>query len=480
MLDRSAGLAVLALVFVLIYLHMERFRYIRWCAGSPLTCYGASSLSGRPALELSSARALLVVGAPSSGTSQMAKEMTLLGLQIGHEVSDPIGSVCRDGTVSYVHGALRYARFDSEAERVATVSRLCSRPRPNSFNAVMIDGGRFGNGIKCAVRGDPPWDECWAGECVRVASRELGCAFSGVSAAGSVTEAGASSAPRLRNCTTPFDRVLVQVRHPIRWIESMVAAFCRGSDDAAAADGAVMLDTLATLFGEVSAELSARAAVPGEATGPSWASGSAPQSALLKAARFRARKAMRSVTKVHAPQGERAAGECARRAGWLYLAFYKRMLSVRPPLPVFRVEHTPPCEVLRLAGILPRGTHSTGQGQATTERRAVVEPSSSLPPPAVVARVAAACERLGELPRSQVAGHGEEHGKINRRNGRRASNRQRLTLLALERADANLARELVAMASGLGYNLTARSSRGWPALAGTGRNTTTGTEGQLR
>lgn len=458
-MERSAGLAVVALVVLAICFNMERFRYIRWCAGCPITCFGTSSLSGRPALELSSARALLIVGAPSSGTSQMAKELSLLGLQVGHEVSDPVGSLCRDGTVSYVHGALRYARFRSEAEREATVSKLCSRPRPNSFNAAMVDGGRFGNGIKCVVRGDPPWDECWAGECVRVARRELGCASQTGSATSSL-QAGASSAPP-RNCTTPFERVLVQVRHPIRWIESVVAAFCRGSDDAATADDTVMLDTLSTLFGEVSSQLSARAVVPGELVGgPGPASGGTSGRASLKAARLRARKVMRSVRRRPAAQSPEAAGECSRRAGWLYLAFYRRMLSVRPPLPVFRVEHTPPCEVLRLARILPRSTQSA---VGTAAAGLSVALSSSLPPADVVARAAAACERLGALPRSQVAGHGEEHGRVNRRNGRHASNRQRLNLAAIERTDPTLARELVAMAGRLGYNLT--ESRGRPPLA---------------
>jgi hypothetical protein len=224
-----------------------------------------------------------------------------------------------------------------------------------------------------------------------------------------------------------------------------------------------MLDTLSTLFGEVSVQLSARAAVLAEPAHP--ATGGASGGAVFKAARFRARKVMHSVRRVPATSSRDAAGECSRRAGWLYIAFYKRMLSVWPPLPVFRVEHTPPCEVLRLAGILPRGMQSASWTAAagTAERAAGMPPSSALPPPDILAGVAAACKRQAELPRSQVAGHGEEHGRINRRNGRRATNRQRLTLAAIERADPALARELVAMAGGFGYNLTMSRSR--PALA---------------
>ena len=252
---QATGWCAFSLLALYIFFNAERVRYVRWCMSSPFTCWGTSRLSGRPALQLSSPRALLVIGAPSSGTTQMARELTLLGLEIGHEVSDPIGAVCRDGTVSWVHAALRYAAFRSEEEREMTVLKLCSRPRPSCYNAAMIDGGRFGGGLKCIVRGNPPWDLCWQNECLRVTRRELGCAASSLAAASADGELGGdASSPSVDtgNCTTPFERAVVQVRHPIRWIESAVSHFCQGRDDAVSARSTIMLDTLSLLFPEVS------------------------------------------------------------------------------------------------------------------------------------------------------------------------------------------------------------------------------------
>jgi len=191
------------LLYASTVVYGERFRHIRWCASTPFECLAVSGLSGRAALPLSSARALLVVGAPSSGTTQMARELAGLGLQIGHERSDSVGTACRDGTVSWVHGALRYASHASEAEREETVARLCSKPRPSCYNAAMVDGGRLGNGLACVVRGAVPWDECWQAECLRVTQRELGCAATGAALA------------QQRNCTSPFRTTLLQARKDV-------------------------------------------------------------------------------------------------------------------------------------------------------------------------------------------------------------------------------------------------------------------------
>ena len=59
---------------------------------------------GRPALALTGARALLIVGTMGSGTTQRAAELRSLGLEVAHEASDSREVLCRDGTVSWAHG----------------------------------------------------------------------------------------------------------------------------------------------------------------------------------------------------------------------------------------------------------------------------------------------------------------------------------------------------------------------------------------
>ena len=61
------------------------------------------------------------------------------------------------------------------------------------------------------------WDGCWAAECRDIVAAEWGCASRG---------GGASS-----TCETPFATTVLQVRHPLRVVESLVVKFCRALDE---------------------------------------------------------------------------------------------------------------------------------------------------------------------------------------------------------------------------------------------------------
>lgn len=52
---------------------------------------------------------MLIVGTMGSGTAQMSRELMRLGVEVGHEVSDSEHELCRDGTISWVHG-IRFLR----------------------------------------------------------------------------------------------------------------------------------------------------------------------------------------------------------------------------------------------------------------------------------------------------------------------------------------------------------------------------------
>ena len=166
---------------------------------------------GRAALPLGAERQLLIVGTMGSGTTQMSHDLSSLGLEFAHESSDSREARCRDGTVSWAHG-LQYLALEPTDVRPDTVGRLCSKPRFAVWSSSFYDGSRGHDGGRACLRAPGHyWDECWEDECRRVASQELGCALN------------RSSKQR---CTSPFAHTLLQVRHPLKTIGTLVAAFC--------------------------------------------------------------------------------------------------------------------------------------------------------------------------------------------------------------------------------------------------------------
>jgi hypothetical protein len=94
----------------------------------------------RPALTMKDPRQLLIVGSMSSGTSQVAHDLSeSLDLEMGHEDSDTLQFPVRDGTVSWFHG-LRYLHRDSKERARITVEfcnvawRIYSSDKINPFH----------------------------------------------------------------------------------------------------------------------------------------------------------------------------------------------------------------------------------------------------------------------------------------------------------------------------------------------------------
>ena len=189
----------------------------------------------RPAVKLHDTRQLLIVGTISSGTSQVARDLkNNLGLEIGHENAEASWSFVRDGTVSWFHGIRYIARPGIDANLktnnnaggennnitfITQVKYLCRELQPQmGFHPFMFRDG------KCSLR--QSWGDCWRDECEDIVKQEWGC---GLRNASHKRDDTAMLRPQRRDdCETPFNKVLHQVRHPLRTIESLVAKFCIG------------------------------------------------------------------------------------------------------------------------------------------------------------------------------------------------------------------------------------------------------------
>ena len=69
----------------------------------------------------------------------------------------------------------------------------------------------------CNYRSVPLWDHCWSRECASLLSQEWGCQESdGPPEASQSSQSG---------CVMPFKIALLQVRHPLKTISSLVAKF---------------------------------------------------------------------------------------------------------------------------------------------------------------------------------------------------------------------------------------------------------------
>ncbi|KAK1740010.1 hypothetical protein QTG54_008960 [Skeletonema marinoi] len=184
----------------------------------------------RPAVKVHDSRQLLIVGTISSGTSQVAQDLkNNLGLEIGHENAETSWSFVRDGTVSWFHG-IRYIprpgmdvnakTNNSGGENILFLSQvkdLCRELQPQmGFHPFMFRDG------KCSLR--QSWGDCWRGECEDIVQEEWGC---GLRSRNDKRDDNKLH-QRRDDCETPFNKVLHQVRHPLRTIESLVAKFCIG------------------------------------------------------------------------------------------------------------------------------------------------------------------------------------------------------------------------------------------------------------
>jgi len=180
-------------------------------------------LHPRPAVKISDPRQVLILGTISSGTTQVSFDLKKkLSLEIGHENAETNWSFVRDGTVSWFHG-IRYIprpgidtrEFKDDAEKgealfKSVVNDLCRELHPSmGFHPFMFRSG------KCNLR--QKWNPCWRDECRNILESEWGCGL---------RHSSDNDGSDTNTCETPYLKILLQVRHPLRTIESLVTKFC--------------------------------------------------------------------------------------------------------------------------------------------------------------------------------------------------------------------------------------------------------------
>lgn len=90
----------------------HRTTYYCWCGQVGDTVSVSKTKTDVAAASSSQVREgkrLLIVGSLGSGTLQMSRALTALGVEVGHETSDSWNERCRDGTASWAHG-IRFLR----------------------------------------------------------------------------------------------------------------------------------------------------------------------------------------------------------------------------------------------------------------------------------------------------------------------------------------------------------------------------------
>jgi len=252
----------------------------------------------RPGVPIHGLRQILIVGTQSAGTTQTSEWLQELGAEVGHETSDSVYEFARDGTVSWIHG-LRFMPGEPSPE---SIYGLCLKQHESMGFHPAAFGPPASN---CSYR-SRSWETCWRRECFSIVLREWGCALRGVHVGGSTFPPPPLRAGELHHtapldmvpCATPFARALLQVRHPLAVISSLVVKFCTAAD-------ARPHDSLVTFL---------RALFPhGLPSGATWE--------------------------------ERS---CLEAAGWYWLLYNEAMVAAG--LPHYKIEDVGACDVARLAG----------------------------------------------------------------------------------------------------------------------------------
>jgi hypothetical protein len=267
-------------------------------------------------------RPLLIVGSMASGTQQMSKELNKLGLRIGHESSSAHG-----GSVSWIHG-LRLLSDPAGPD----IEAFCSKPEAKSWHPMMLEPGH------CQADGQVGgWGRCWKETCPTVLSRQYGC---------NIREDG--------RCVPKYNKVLLQVRHPLKTVASCIRGFCDGGD-ANASTGRLLRP--------------ARGMLPSE------------------------------------PWDEQTT--CGGKFALFWVAYYKALREQVDRW--YRVEDTSPCKVLALAGLLD----DTEAGENAQYRKACAAELDQLLAEGEVAGDAPNDDD-STLSTAQAAAHG--HGYYGRHN----------------------------------------------------------------
>lgn len=222
---KDSPLFIITSVIMMPYFLYITYLYIHLQQPKMLSTATLGLLKLRPAINVTELRQVLIIGSISSGTTQMSYDLEhKLKLEIGHENAETSWSFVRDGTVSWFHGTRYIPRpgidytidkngvSDGEALFQAIVHGFCSELHPSmGFHPFMYRSN-------CSIR--QQWDPCWKKECIDILKNEWGCALR------KHNDDRNEKNNDNNTCETPFRKILHQVRHPLRTIESLVTKFC--------------------------------------------------------------------------------------------------------------------------------------------------------------------------------------------------------------------------------------------------------------
>jgi hypothetical protein len=164
----------------------------------------------RPALQPQQEHQVLIVGSEVTENRHVMTGLARsLKLEIFHEAVDAQNYFCRDGSVSWFQ-IMRFLEPLEESSEFGldSINELCLT---RTESLVGFFHPKHYDYSKCSAR--EKWSKCWAKECLQIVTSEWGCAWK-----------------EDASCTPPFARVLHQVRHPIRTIETLNATFCEKED----------------------------------------------------------------------------------------------------------------------------------------------------------------------------------------------------------------------------------------------------------
>eukprot|EP00899_Mesostigma_viride_P025868 jgi/Mesvir1/6466/Mv19541-RA.1 len=384
----------------------------------------------RPRVDLSDERQVLIVGTMGSGTNQMSAELGKLGLEVGHETSHSLETYSRDGTISWLHG-MRFFTHPSGPN----VTLLCAESHKGAFHPSLFGPSQLGCSSYLS------WSKCWSFECVRLLLAEHGCD----------PRTGAARA----RCASPFRAALLQVRHPLRTVASLVSAAgrdCSNGRHQLMAIGALMPGLIP--WEDLEPFIEGRSVNSdgddvAATTSSSPADGHAPTTghashnedvARLNVSELGERSAEgsampvgvgstgpRSTTRSRIEEDERRRRSCVANFVRYWVAYNKAMLPYVNAW--YRVEDTTPCQVAKMGGFLPW-------------------PESAVFPPA--AETAAAICEGREVGAYWGPGQGERQGYRNRKN----VDGLRVTWEDVGAISKELQREMMSLAQKFGYNTT--------------------------
>jgi hypothetical protein len=162
-------------------------------------------LAPRPSVAQSDERQVLILGSMGSGTQEVATSLVqIMGLEVGHELTNAEENFCRDGTVSNLL-AWRYYVANDPARLGPVIRVLCIDHGKGSGHA-FHPSKYLNSSCPSSYRG---WTQCHTNDCLTFVKTELSCGLQD-------------------SCMPNFRHVLHQVKHPLVALRDLKSKVCPG------------------------------------------------------------------------------------------------------------------------------------------------------------------------------------------------------------------------------------------------------------